>query len=271
MTTMEAIRPAAVPLHLVAGIRWRSVAALWRRHIRALARVWKVAITWFLVEPGIVLLALALGIGRLVGDMGGGLSYAEFVAPGIIIGTAMFHALFEASWSAFQRINESVYETALTAPVTVAEVVLAELLFAATRASISTLAVSLFAVAFGWLTPAAIPGLLLLSLGVGGVFGGIGQLFAALSPSMHSLSMVFTLVATPMYFFSGAFFPIEVLPDWLEPVAWAMPLTALVELARGFAVGDLTLVHLWCALWVTGLSALLYPLAVRCMGARLLK
>lgn len=251
--------------------RWRSVAAIWRRHLRALARVWKVAITWFVIEPGIVLLALALGIGQLVGRMEGDLSYAAFVAPGIVIGTAMFHAIFEASWSSFERINQSVYETFLTAPVTVAEIVAAELAFASTRALISTLAVASFGIAFGWIPLAAMPGLLLVSVGVGLVFGGIGQLFAALSPSMHALSLVFTLVATPMYFFSGSFFPIEVLPEWLQPVAWVMPLTPLVQLARGLSLGVLSEVHLWCALYVLVLAAVLYPIAVRCMGRRLLK
>jgi len=251
-------------------LRWRSVAGIWRRHVLALSRVWKVAVTWFVIEPGIVLLALALGIGQLVGTMEGDVSYATFVAPGIVIGTAMFHALFEACWSAFERIRQGVYETMLTAPVTVTEVVLAELSFAATRAVISTLAVTAFAIGFGWIPFAALPGLLLVSLGVGAVFGGIGQLFAALAPSVHGLSLVFTLVATPMYFFSGSFFPVAVLPDWLEPVAWVMPLTPLVQLGRGFAMGDLTVVHAWCGLYVVVLTLVLFPLAVRCMQRRLL-
>ncbi|MDZ7824760.1 MAG: hypothetical protein U5R48_00390 [Gammaproteobacteria bacterium] len=63
------------------------------------------AVAWFVIEPGIVLLALALGIGQLVGTMEGDVSYAQFVAPGIVVGTAMFHALFQASSSAFQRIR----------------------------------------------------------------------------------------------------------------------------------------------------------------------
>lgn len=271
MSTVNASSLATPAAAASDGLRWRSVAALWRRHVRALARVWKVAITWFVIEPGIVLMALALGIGQLVGAMDGGVSYAEFVAPGIVIGTAMFHAIFEASWSAFQRINDSVYETALTAPVTVNEVVLAELAFASTRALISTLAVGLFAIALGWIPLAGLPGLLLVSLGVGTVFGGIGLLFAALAPTMHALSLVFTVVATPMYFFSGAFFPIDVLPGWLTPVAWAMPLTPLVELGRGMALGALTQLHLWCALYVLVLSAALYPLALACMRRRLLR
>lgn len=252
-------------------IRSRSVHAIWWRHLLALSRVWQVALTWFVIEPVVVLLAVALGIGQLVGEVQGFGSYAMFVAPGIVIGTAMFHAIFECSWSTFERIGQSYYETALTAPVTIHEIVCAELLFAVTRALISTVAVAGFAIAFGWIPLTALPGLMLVSVGVGTVFGGIGLLFAALAPSMHALSLVFTLVATPLYFFSGTFFPIAVLPDWLQPVAWFAPLTPLVELARGMALGKLGLVHVYCTFYVLALTAVLYPLAVALMRRRLMK
>lgn len=254
-----------------AGIRWRSVYGIWWRHTLALARVWQVALTWFVVEPAVVLLAVALGIGQLVGEMEGYGTYALFVAPGIIVGTAMFHAIFECSWSTFERIQQSLYETLLTGPITIHEIVMAELAFAVTRALVSTLAVGGFAIMFGWLPLASMPGLLLVSVGVGLVFGGIGLLFAATAPSMHMLSLVFTLVATPLYFFSGTFFPVSVLPEWLQPVAWAAPLTPLVELARAFAAGTLGSEHWIQTLYVIAMVAVLYPLATKLMARRLLK
>ncbi len=253
------------------AFRWRSVAAVWRRHLLSLARVWRVALTWFVFEPVVVLVAVALGIGRLVGEVDAHGSYAAFVTPGIIVGTAMFHSIFEASWSAFERIQQSVYETILTAPVTVAEIALAELFFATTRALLSTLAIGAFAVAFGWLPLAAWPALMAVSVGVGLVFGGIGLLFAALSPTIHTLSLVFTLVATPLFFFSGAFFPISVLPDWIEPLAWIAPLTPLVQLGRSFALGSLGTADALCAAYAAGLAIALYPLAVTLLRRRLLK
>lgn len=252
-------------------LRLRSVTAIWWRHVLALGRVWRVAITWFVVEPVVVLMAVALGIGRLVGDVEAYGSYPQFVAPGIVIGTAMFHAIFEASWAVFQRIRQSVYETLLTAPVTITEVVLAEVAFAVTRALISTVAVATFAALFGWIPWVSLPGLLVVTVGVGTVFGGIGLLFAALSPTVHALSLVFTLVATPLFFFSGAFFPVSVLPDWLEPVAWGAPLTPLVHLGRGAATGLLDISHLWSAVYVVALSLALLPLAVALLRRRLLK
>jgi lipooligosaccharide transport system permease protein len=253
-----------------ARFRGRSVAAIWYRHVLALGRVWPVALTWFVVEPFVTLLAIAVGIGRLVEDVDGYGSYAEFVAPGLVVGTAMFHAIFECSWSVFARIQDDVYETMLTAPVTVAEIMLAELCFAVTRALISTVAVGGFAAALGWIPAASLPGLLLVSVGVGAVFGSIGLAFAALSPTVHALSLVFTIVATPLFFFSGAFFPIDVLPGWLQPVAWAAPLAPLVAIARGFAAGSLGVTEGLAALYIAVLAAGLYPLVVTLLKRRLM-
>lgn len=268
---MSGRAPAAPAASPGPALRWRSVTAIWWRHVLALSRVWRVAITWFVVEPAIVLLAVALGIGRLVGDVEDYGSYALFVAPGIVVGTAMFHAIFECSWSAFQRIQQSVYETLLTAPVTVTEVVMAELAFAVTRALLSTVAVAGFAALFGWISWLALPALLAVGVGVGLVFGGIGLLFAALSPTMHALSLVFTLVATPLYFFSGAFFPIDVLPEWLQPIAWAAPLTPLVHVGRGAALGVFDASHALAAGYALLLAIALFPLATLLMRRRLLK
>ena len=88
-----------------AGIRPRSIAGIWFRHALVLRRTWLVSITWYFVEPFVVLMALGIGIGTLVGDIDG-LPYARFVTPGIISGSAMFHAIFECSWGAFFRIQK---------------------------------------------------------------------------------------------------------------------------------------------------------------------
>ncbi len=252
-------------------VRWRSVVGVWRRHVWALARVWRVALTWFVIEPVFVLAAVAVGIGRLVGEVEGHGAYAAFVTPGIMVGTAMYHSIFECSWSAFERINQSVYDTILTAPVTVTEIVLAELLFSITRALLSIVSVGAFAIAFGWLPLGAWPGLVLVGIGVGLVFGAIGLLFAALSPSIHVLSLVFTLVATPLFFFSGSFFPVSVLPEWLQPVGWAAPLTPLVQIGRAFAEGVFEARHAWWAVYSAAMVAVLVPLATRAMRKRLLR
>lgn len=259
----------ALPIY--AGVRLRSVQALWVRHLLALKRVWRVAATWYLVEPAFVLVAVGFGVGRLVGDVNDELGYAEFVTPGVIVGSAMFHAIFECSWGVFYRIRYGFYETTLTAPVTVTELAIGDITWAMTRAVLTTVSVGMVAAAFGWIDSPWAIGILLAALLVGMEIGALGLIFAALSPNTHTLSLVFTVVATPLYFFSGSFFPISILPDAIEPLAWAMPLTPGVHIARGFATGNLEMTHLWSALYMIGLTAVILPIAVALLKRRLVQ
>lgn len=253
------------------GWRWRSLAAVWRRHALALLRTWRVALTWFLIEPAVVLVAMGAGVGRLIEDLPGHGSYAEFVTPGIVIGMAMFHALFECAWGCFNRIQEGTLETQLTGPATVTELAAGEVLWGGTRALVSTLAIGGLAVFLGWLPLAAMPGVLLISALVGLQFGAVGLCFAAASPTLSTLTLVFTVLATPLFFFSGSFFPIETLPAALQPIAWAAPLTPGVHLARGIASSSLNAGHLLAAAYLLALTLAVFPLAVRLMRRRLVK
>lgn len=253
------------------ALRWRSMVGVWRRHAVCLLRTWKVALTWFLIEPAFVLIAMGAGVGRLIDELPGHGSYAEFVTPGMIVGMAMFHALFECAWGCFNRIQQGTMETMLTAPVTLAELAAGEVLWGATRAIISTLAVGGFALMLGWLPLSALPGVALIAAIIGLQFGAIGLCFAAASPSLSTLTLVFTVLATPLFFFSGSFFPIEVLPQWLQPLAWLAPLTPGVHLARGFAVGAMDMTHAWSALYLAVLSVSFFPIAVKLLQRRLVK
>jgi lipooligosaccharide transport system permease protein len=253
------------------GIRRRSVSGLWLRHAVALVRYWKFVMTWVLIEPVVALVAVGFGIGKLVTEVEGADSYAEFVTPGLIMGSAMFHALFETSWNAYNRIDNDVYETALTTPITVLEITLGDILWAITRALMTTIGVAVVAVLFGWLDGWMAIGILIPVVMVGALFGTMGFLFSAVAPHTTFLTLVFTLVATPMYFFSGAFFPISVLPEWIQPVAWAMPLTTGVHIARGFTLGNLDITHLWAAIYIVVLTGVMWPLAIHLLKRRLIK
>lgn len=252
-------------------MRLRGVTGVWWRHAVALARVWKVAFTWFFVEPAFVLLAMGMGVGRLIGTLPGHGSYAAFVTPGIVVGMGMFHAIFECAWGAFQRIQQHVMETMLTTPTTLVELAAGEVLWGATRALISTVAIGGLAVVLGWLPLAGFPGVLLTSAFVGLEFGAVGLCFAAGASTLPTLTLVFTVVATPLFFFSGSFFPIDVLPAFLQPVAWLAPLTPGVQLARAFAQGGLDAGSLASVAYQLFLSAAFFPLAVVLLRRRLVK
>lgn len=256
----------------IVDFRIRNVVGVWIRHYTAFRHVWLVESTAILIEPLFVLLAVGFGIGQFVEDIADDLSYREFVTPGIIMGNAMFHALFEGSWGAYQRLKtHRIYDTILTAPVNMSELAAGEIIWGATRALMTTSAVLAAAAALGlvsspWVVLVPFAGVL-----TGLVFAGIGLMFAAVAPSTHSLMLVFTMVATPLFFGSGAFFPIDTLPGWLEPAAWALPLTPAVHVARGMAVGTLGASEVFAVLYMLGLAAIFYPVAVLLLRRRLIK
>ncbi len=254
----------------IAGVRLRSITGIWFRHALVLRRTWLPSMTWYFVEPFVALMAIGLGIGALVDDVDG-LPYAQFVTPGIIAGSAMFHAIFECSWGAFFRIQKGMYETTMTAPVSTREIAMGDISWAMSRAIITAFCIGSVAAIFGWIDTVSGVGVLLAAALIGMQFGALGLIFAALSPNVHILSLTFTVVATPLYFFSGAFFPISVLPDWVEPIAWLAPLTPAVHVARGFVTGDLEISHLISVLYVIGLTAVLFPIAAFLMHRRLVK
>jgi lipooligosaccharide transport system permease protein len=105
---------------------------------------------------------------------------------------------------------------------------------------------------------------------VGGLcFSVIGYTFTALIPKIDLYSYFFTLGITPMFLFSGIFFPFERLPGWVEGVAWLTPLYHLVQITRGMAIGpDGGQIALHLA-WLVAVSALLFPIPVRAVRRRL--
>jgi lipooligosaccharide transport system permease protein len=228
-------------------------------------------LTWVLIEPVIILVAVGFGVGKLVGTMDDGVSYAEFVTPGLIIGNAMFHALFETSWNAYNRIDNDVYETALTTPITILEITMGDILWAVTRSILTVVGTAIVAALFGWLNHWEAIGMIIPAIMVGITFGALGFLFSAVAPHTTFLTLVFTLVASPMFFFSGSFFPISILPDWAEPIAWAMPLTPAVHIGRGFALASLDITHLWAALYLIAVTAVLWPIAVFLLRRKLIR
>jgi lipooligosaccharide transport system permease protein len=97
----------------------------------------------------------------------------------------------------------------------------------------------------------------------------IGYTFTSLIPKIDLYSYFFTLGITPMFLFSGIFFPFNRLPDWVEVVAWLTPLYHLVEITRGMATGPNGLQILLHAAWLAVVTAALFPIPVRALRAKL--
>lgn len=219
-------------------------------------------------EPVFELLAFGLGLGSFV-VFQRDVTYLQFLAPGLLAGLAMTSASWDMAFCVHERMHTSgVYEAMVTAPVRAEDIAGGEILWEATRSLFyGTIFLGTLA-ALGLIrAPAAlaIPPLLFL---VGLIFGPPAMVVALLAKTSEHMFFYFTLCLSPMFFFSGVYFPTVRMPGWAQVAVEALPLSHAVRLARWLALdapGASSLDLAWLAGWL-GL-ALLLP--VRVLRAKL--
>jgi lipooligosaccharide transport system permease protein len=210
-------------------------------------RIWRGTAVTSVVTPVVYLLALGVGLGVFVDrstDLPDGISYLEFVAPGLMAATAMQLASFEATFPVFSAIKwDRQYHAMLASPLRVRDVMFGHQAFFAFRLLLTATVYFLVIVAFGAvdspLGVLAIPVTLLVGLS----FTAPLAAWAAHTETMVSFVAIFRFGILPMFLFSGTFFPASSLPRPLEVMAWLTPLWHGVTLCRDLTLGDISLGH----------------------------
>lgn len=209
-------------------------------------RTFRASIFSSFLNPVLFLTAMGVGLGTYVDRSGtatealGGLSYLQFLAPGLLAATAMQSAAFESTFPiigglSWQKTFHAMYAT----PVSARDIVVGNLTWIAIRlasiAAIFTIVMTLFGAAASPLILLAIPAAVLTGM----AFAAPIMAFSATQRTMEKFSALFRFGITPLFLFSGTFFPISNLPDVIEPVAWLSPLWHGVELSRQLALGTI--------------------------------
>ncbi|MBI3997671.1 MAG: ABC transporter permease [Armatimonadetes bacterium] len=243
----------------------------WQRNAFIFRRIFPESLAVNFLEPVIYLLAMGFGLGAYLSTIGG-LPYLVFVATGLVSTAAMFGATFECTYNAYvQMYYEKAYDAVITTPLNVEDVVVGEILWGATRSVLYGTVFLIVVAAFGVVrSPLAllIPALFMVS---GLMFSVIAMTFTAVNPSIDYFTFYFALFITPMFMFSGVFFPLDALPAWVSTAAWLTPLSHVVSLARALALGTVEGRHMWDLVWMLVVTAALFPLPVVLMRRRLVK
>jgi len=248
----------------------RHAAAVWQRNFAMYARTWQYNLLPNFFEPVFYLTALGVGVGAYITEMAG-VSYLSFLAPGLVCVAAMNGASFEVTYNAYVRLNiEKSYDLMLTTPVEADDVLAGELAWALTRVVLYGGIFYLTTIAFGL---APLPGSLVTLLVIpltGVLFAAIGFAFTLRIPNIDLFSFYFTLFLTPLFLFSGVFFPLEerLSGAWLW-VAEVTPLLHPVRLARMSYFGTWSPLALWDLGYTVLVSWWLLRDARRMMRARL--
>lgn len=224
---------------------------VWQRELTLYRRIWPSTILATLFDPILYLLAMGFGVGAFITSPVEGVSYLQFIAPGLVASSVMYAAAYEAAWNSYARIFlERSYEAMMTTPADLEDVVAGEVAWGATRSAIYSVVMLGVLAGFGLLRS---PWVLLVPVVafLGGVmFMLLGLAYTVRLRHMDQLTFLFTLGVTPMFLFSGVFFPVDALPAWVQQVAWFSPLYHLVETVRALSLGAMDLALAGHVLWM---------------------
>lgn len=215
-----------------------------QRNALVYRRVWRGSVFSSFLQPSLFLMAIGLGLGALVDRGGaalpGGVSYLDFLAPGLLAAAAMQTASFESSYPIVAKVTyHRNYDAIITTPMRIVDLVFGELAWFGVRLTMVAVAFSLVLTAFGVprspMALLAIPATVLTGL----AFAAPIIAYAATLGNSSSFNVLFRFIVTPSFLFSGVFVPITRMPAWLQHVAWMTPLFHGVELIRGLMLDNL--------------------------------
>lgn len=199
-------------------------------------------------DPALIMVSLGLGLGGYVTNVQG-MSYMQYLAPGLTIATSLFTSFFESSYGFFVRMTyENVFKAMLTTPIGLREVVLGEMLWVGLKGAIMSIGVTIVLALFGMMVnPWLIPLLGIVGFLVALPCGAMGLLSTALVRNINQFQTVYSFLIAPLYFLSGIFFPISEMAAPVRFVAEFFPLIHGVRLAQsvfwGKDIGMTFLIH----------------------------
>jgi lipooligosaccharide transport system permease protein len=235
--TVRALPPAltrAVPMLRIA-----------EREARVWGRFWHTSVLTGVLMPLLFLGAMGVGLGGLVDDNRGsveGVGYLVFVAPGILAATSLQAASGDSLWPVMAGIKwVRTFHAAAATPLSPGQVYGGYITWIAARMAFNAALFVAVAALLG-----AVPSLWGVLAVPAAALGGLAfaaplTAFSAGQDSDLPFPIILRVAVMPMFLFSGTFFPIDQLPDWLAPLARVTPLWHAVELCRGATTGSLSL------------------------------
>lgn len=210
---------------------WLRNNLVWRKHITS-------TLIGNLGQPLLFLLAMGYGLGKQVGSVDG-LTYLQFLAPGLVASSVMYSAAFETTYGAYTRLTiQKTYEAILVTPLGITDIVLGEIYWGASKGLLSGIIMLASLPLFGvWPSPWTLVLLPLLFLS-GVFFAAFGLIMTALASNYEFFNYFISLVLTPLFLFSGIFFSLHSIPVTARTFFELLPLTPVVTLSRMFCYGQ---------------------------------
>lgn len=212
------------------------------REARVWSKLWRGSAFTTFVQPALYLAAMGIGLGKLVdahsGSVGG-VSYLEFVAPGLLVASAMQAAATASLWPVIVGAKwMRLYHGVVATPVRPDELYGGIIVWIAVRAMMTAVAFLVVAALLGAIaSPLAVFAIPVAAL-CAAAFAAPISAFSITQETDLSFPMIMRLAVLPLFLFSGTFFPVSQLPPLLRALAVVSPLWHAVELARMATTGN---------------------------------
>lgn len=210
---------------------WNAFAAIIKRELIKLSRQ-RGRLISSMVRPLIWLLVIGAGFQTLIGEQGQTTDYRQFMAPGLICMTLLFGSML-ASLSMIYDKESGVMRMLIVAPYPHAVIVLARMSSAIISGLVQALLLLMLLMLLGYVGQIAHPLLLILALILtAAVCAASGMLIAVYSKTLENFAVIMNFVIFPMFFLSGALYPLQQLPIYLKLIAYLNPFSYGVDLMK---------------------------------------
>ncbi len=248
----------------------RRFTQVWYRDAYVYFKTWASSLLPPLIEPFLYLLALGVGLGYYVSEIDG-TDYLSFIAPGIVVTTAILQASFECTYGSYFRMAyQSTFDAIISTPINPEEVSLGEICWGATRSFINATAVVIAMAIFGRIPPLWIPVVVALQFVAGLNFGALALTITSKVTNTQYFNFFLSGVIFPVELLTGAYFPLSRLPDFLIPIAWVIPLTSMIDLTRSITLDRLRWANLLELAYILVTTVITVEIALRNMRRRLI-
>jgi lipooligosaccharide transport system permease protein len=251
----------------------RRAMKLVQRNALAYKHYWMAFISGFF-EPVFYLGAVGFGVGRFVGNIDYGgieISYASFLAPGMLAASTLNGAIFDGFFSPFFKLNWlKTYDGIMTTPINVSDIAVGEVIWALIRGTIYSTGFLAVMLVLGLVHSVwavlALPAVMLS----GGALASGAMILTAVTKEISSLEKVMTLVVLPLFLFSGTFFPVSQYPEFLQPIVQATPLYHSSSLLRALTTGQVSAGQLFDVAYLVAMFVSCSAITIRLMRRRLI-
>jgi lipooligosaccharide transport system permease protein len=247
-----------------------DAALVWWRNYDVYVRLWRTELIAPLFEPFFTVIGLGWGVGSLIAGKVMGVPYLTYFGAGLLAFASLIRALIECTYgSYFRMVYQSTFDAILCTPIEAESLALGEIVWGMTKALIDGFFVLLVLWGFGAiLSPWGL--LIPLVLGLAALWvAAVALIVTSRTHDINSYNFLFAITFSYLWV-SGGYFPLANLAEWVQVLAWLVPVTSAIDASRALMIGELGGWFLAQILFLLGVTLVTIEIALRSFRRRMI-